>query len=86
MSEKFNVKFSCEQIGIYDIELEGKSKYILSDLEISFNPKLSSNNKKIYVLKGKLALNTEDVGLDSTLKIDAYKKLSITSNKFRVTR
>jgi len=84
--EELNVRFSCEQIGIYDIELEGKSKYILSDLEITFNSKLSSSSKKIYIIKGKLNLNTEDVGLDSTLKIDAYKKLAVTSNKFRVKK
>jgi hypothetical protein len=81
--DEIKVNTINENKGEYEIKVLSKSQHILSDLEMIYNEDLSSNSKRIYIIKGKLNLSTEDVGLDSTLRIDAYKKLALVSNKNR---
>ena len=80
---EFNVKTVNEQKGEYQIKIADKNSYFLSDLDMFYDEDLSTDSKRIYIIKGKLNLFTEEIELNQSLKMNAYKKLALVSNKNR---
>lgn len=78
------IKCSQEKIedGNYKIKPSKKGKYILSDLEFRFSPEYGSEKQKIFILKGNLNIEEEDVN-NVSAKISGIKKMSyIGKNRF----
>ena len=73
--------------GNYNCKINKKGEYILSDFNLEYKPEFSSDNSKMFFLKGKLnpILDTEGVN-NKQMKMVALKKTSILSaikNKFK---
>jgi len=80
--EKLKCKPEKIEDGNYKISLLKKSKYILSDLEFKFSNEYSSDKQKIFLLKGNLNLEIEDVN-NISMKVSGVKKMSfIGKNRF----
>lgn len=66
--------------GRYEYIFSSKGRYIKSDLSLTFEPEYSDDKNKIYVLRGDIDLETDDVS-PKLFKMIARKKLSHLGRK-----
>jgi len=68
--------------GKYNYVFTNTGQYIKSDLDLDFEPEYSDNKMKIYVLRGNIDLETNDVS-PKTFKMVAMKKLAYLGRKYK---
>ena len=69
--------------GEYNIKIPKKGNMILSDLHIELDNDYSSNNRIIYLLKGKFSFETADIKSTVNMKMIAAKQMAYMGNKVR---
>lgn len=67
--------------GKYEYIFPNKGQYIRSDLSLTFEPEYTTDKSKIYVLRGNIDLETNDVN-HKTFKMIAMKKLAYLGRKY----
>lgn len=67
--------------GKYEYTFNKTGKYIKSDLSLTFEPEYTTDTTKIYVLRGNIDLETNDVN-PKTFKMVAMKKLAYLGRKY----
>lgn len=69
--------------GDYKIKLEKKGNYIGSDLKLTYNVEYSTDERRIYILRGKLNFEAEDVTSSAELKMSAIKQMAFIGGRNR---
>lgn len=67
--------------GKYEYIFSRTGKYIKSDLYLTFEPEYTTGKTKIYILRGNIDLETDDVN-PKTFKMVAMKKLAHLGRKY----
>lgn len=74
--EELSCKVNDLDQGKYEYLFSNKGKYIKSDLSLIFEPEYSDEKNKIFVLKGNIELETEDVK-PNLIKMISRKKMAM---------
>lgn len=68
--------------GKYEYIFSNTGQYIKSDLSLTFNPDYTTDKVKIYILRGNIDLETNDVN-PKTFKMLSMKKLAYLGRKYK---
>jgi len=79
--ESLPCRVSDQGQGKYIYSFPNKGQYIKSDLSLTFEPEYTTDKTKIYVLRGNINLETDDVN-PKTFKMIAMKKLAHLGRKY----
>ena len=81
--EKIKCKVVKISPGEYKIKILNKGKNVLSDIHLEFEPDNSTNKRRIYLMSGRLNLNSEDILSTTDLKMVATKQMAFMGDKTR---
>ena len=80
--EELRCKSSAQSPGVYEITFPKKGFHILSDLQIEYQIEYSSSERRIYLIKGDLNLETQEIK-EKELGMVAAKQVAYMGKKDR---